>query len=39
MDIRPCTACDACRTKLKKDCIIKDDMKRLYPKMKPPTAS
>jgi multimeric flavodoxin WrbA len=34
MDIRPCTACDACRTKLKKDCIIKDDMKRLYPKMK-----
>jgi len=34
MDIRPCTACDACRTKLKKDCIIKDDMKRLYPKLK-----
>jgi len=34
MDIRPCTACDACRTKLKKDCIIKDDMKKLYPKMK-----
>jgi len=34
MDIRPCTACDACRTKLKKDCIIKDDMKQLYPKIK-----
>jgi multimeric flavodoxin WrbA len=34
MDIRPCTACDACRTKLKKDCIIRDDMKRLYPKLK-----
>jgi multimeric flavodoxin WrbA len=34
MDIRPCTACDACRTKLKKDCIIQDDMKGLYPKMK-----
>jgi multimeric flavodoxin WrbA len=34
MNIRPCTACDACRKKLKKDCIIKDDMKALYPKMK-----
>jgi len=34
MDIQPCTACDACRKKLKKDCIIKDDMKILYPKMK-----
>jgi multimeric flavodoxin WrbA len=34
MDIRPCTACDACRTKLRKDCIIKDDMKKLYPKLK-----
>jgi multimeric flavodoxin WrbA len=34
MEIRPCTACDACRTKLRKDCIIKDDMKLLYPKMK-----
>jgi multimeric flavodoxin WrbA len=34
MDIRPCTACDACRTKLKKACIIKDDMQLLYPKMK-----
>ena len=34
MDIRACTACDACRKKLKKDCIIQDDMKGLYPKMK-----
>lgn len=34
MDIQPCTACDACRKKLKKDCVIKDDMKILYPKMK-----
>jgi multimeric flavodoxin WrbA len=34
MDIRPCTACDACRKKLKKDCVIKDDMQILYPKMK-----
>jgi multimeric flavodoxin WrbA len=34
MNIQPCTACDACRKKLKKDCIIKDDMKALYPKIK-----
>ncbi len=34
MDIRACTACDACRTKLKKACIIKDDMQKLYAKMK-----
>jgi multimeric flavodoxin WrbA len=34
MDIKPCTACDACRRKLKKDCVIRDDMKILYPKMK-----
>lgn len=34
MNIKPCTACDACRKKLKKDCVIKDDMQALYPKMK-----
>jgi multimeric flavodoxin WrbA len=34
LDIRPCTACDACRKKLKKDCIIPDDMQGLYPKLK-----
>lgn len=34
MDIKACTACDACRKKLKKDCILKDDMKILYPKLK-----
>jgi multimeric flavodoxin WrbA len=34
LNIQPCTACDACRKKLKKDCIIEDDMKGLYPKMK-----
>jgi multimeric flavodoxin WrbA len=33
LDIQPCTACDACRKKLKNDCVIKDDMKILYPKM------
>ena len=26
MNIQACTACDACRRKLKKDCILKDDM-------------
>ncbi|MCU0604522.1 MAG: flavodoxin family protein [Desulfobacterales bacterium] len=34
MRIEPCTACDACRKKLKKDCIIKDDMRALYPRIK-----
>ena len=34
MNIQACTACDACRRKLKKDCILKDDMRALYPKMK-----
>jgi multimeric flavodoxin WrbA len=33
LSIRPCTACDACRRKLKKDCIIRDDMKSLYPRL------
>lgn len=34
MNIQPCTACDACRRKLKKDCILKDDMRALYPKLR-----
>jgi multimeric flavodoxin WrbA len=33
LDIRPCTACDSCRRKLSKDCVIQDDMRRLYPKL------
>lgn len=28
LDLRPCTACDACRRKLRSDCVIDDDMKR-----------
>ena len=36
MNIQPCTACDACRRKLKKDCILKDDMRALYPKFRSP---
>jgi multimeric flavodoxin WrbA len=34
LDIQACTACDACRRKLRKDCVIDDDMRRLYPKLK-----
>lgn len=34
MKIRPCTACDACRRKKQKDCILKDDMKPLYSKLR-----
>jgi len=34
LNIKACTACDACRKKLRKDCIIQDDMKALYPKIK-----
>jgi multimeric flavodoxin WrbA len=34
LNIQACTACDACRKKLKKDCILKDDMRALYPKIK-----
>jgi multimeric flavodoxin WrbA len=33
LDIRPCTACDSCRRKLRNDCVIQDDMRRLYPKL------
>ena len=33
LDIRPCTACDSCRRKLRNDCVIDDDMRRLYPKL------
>ena len=31
LDIRPCTACDACRSG--PHCIIEDDMQALYPKL------
>jgi multimeric flavodoxin WrbA len=34
MNIEPCNACDACRKKTDIDCIIKDDMQMLYPKLK-----
>ena len=34
MKINPCTACDACRRKKQKDCILKDDMNPLYSKLR-----
>jgi multimeric flavodoxin WrbA len=34
MKIKPCTACDACRRKNQKDCILKDDMAPLYSKIR-----
>jgi multimeric flavodoxin WrbA len=34
MEIKPCTACDVCLENSSKDCIIEDDMKTLYPKLR-----
>jgi multimeric flavodoxin WrbA len=34
MNIKPCTACGGCRKKVHVDCVIKDDMQRLYPKLR-----
>ena len=34
MKIRPCTACDACKKDIKTDCVIDDDMRPLYPKLR-----
>lgn len=31
MDIRPCSACDACLESADADCVIEDDMRTLYP--------
>jgi len=33
LDIRPCTACNACQKKNAKGCVIADDMRELYPKL------
>jgi len=33
MDIKPCSACNACRKKGARFCVIKDDMAGLYPKI------
>ena len=34
MDIKPCDACEACRTNNSGDCIIEDDMQELYLKLR-----
>jgi len=34
MNIKPCSACDGCRKKRGIDCVIRDDMRTLYPKMR-----
>src|SRR5512136_2983869 len=34
MNIKPCTACDACRRKDQRDCILKDAMTPLYSKLR-----
>ena len=34
MNIKPCTACGGCRKKIHVDCVIKDDMQLLYPKLR-----
>jgi multimeric flavodoxin WrbA len=34
MNIRPCNACDGCQESLKKDCIIDDDMRPLYSRLR-----
>ena len=34
MDIKPCAACDSCRKQAHMECVIQDDMKILYPKLK-----
>jgi len=34
MDIRPCTACDACQGTLEQDCVTPDDMRTLYPRLR-----
>jgi len=34
MNIKPCNACDACRKKAGIDCVLKDDMRKLYPKLR-----
>ena len=34
MNIKPCTACDACRKKKDTDCVLDDDMQQLYPKLR-----
>ncbi len=34
MNIQPCNACDACQRNKDRQCILDDDMQRLYPKLR-----
>jgi multimeric flavodoxin WrbA len=34
MTIKPCSACEGCRKKRGSGCVIRDDMRTLYPKMR-----
>lgn len=34
MEIQPCDACEACRDKSETDCILDDDLKGLFPKLR-----
>jgi multimeric flavodoxin WrbA len=34
MDIKPCDACDICHEELNSDCVLKDDMQKIYPKLR-----
>jgi len=34
MQINACTACDACKSAMDKDCVLEDDMRALYPKLR-----
>jgi multimeric flavodoxin WrbA len=34
LDIQPCSACDSCQLEDEADCILEDDMRALYPKIR-----
>ena len=34
MDIKPCNACDICHENINMECVINDDMQKLYPKLR-----
>ncbi len=34
MDLRACTACGACRGRIETDCVMPDDMRALYPRLR-----
>ncbi len=34
LNIQPCNACDVCRRGKKVDCVLDDDMQKLYPKLR-----